>query len=102
MFTITTLKPLNVAILKAKEGSYMKKVKIMLMCIVGTLLLLTGCSGNQSSSQSSVNSGSMDKSYVGDANAQIEEHYKQSSKEKKIQEKVLKKIKEENSSAIAN
>ena len=69
-----------------------------MVCIVGILAALTGCSNEKNAIESSkVNSGEIDKNYVGDPNPELKEEYFQSSEESKIQDAVKKAISEEES-----
>lgn len=73
----------------------MKRKILMSIFLAGILLMNTGCTESQSLNESPVNSGSSDEQYVGDANVQLVEDYKQTNVESELQEKVLKKIEED-------
>lgn len=72
----------------------MLKKKFITICFAAILILVAGCSANDGTVDSPVNSGPVDTEYVGDANVQLEEIYKQTTEEEQLQAEVLKKIEE--------
>lgn len=67
--------------------------------IFSILIVLSGCSSNQPFEKSKVNSGTLDENYVGDANVQLHEEYKQTPVEAEIQAEILNKNEEESTEA---
>ncbi|MBM4765257.1 hypothetical protein [Bacillus sp. B15-48] len=73
----------------------MKRITAFTISLIGTFLLLTGCS--EVLDEPLVNSGSLDDEYVGDANPILEEIFKQTEEEAQIQADILKKMEEDDS-----
>ncbi|UII56380.1 hypothetical protein LS684_02520 [Cytobacillus spongiae] len=72
----------------------MKRLSILFICSISIFLFLTGCSKNQSVDQPSLKSGILDEEYVGDAHIVLEQNYRQTEQEAKLQAEVLKKLRE--------
>ncbi|WP_042349785.1 hypothetical protein [Bacillus massiliigorillae] len=72
----------------------MKRWLVFALCAISIFSILSGCSGDKESKQSIVNSGKVDKEYIGEPNPVLEEKFKQSEAEQKIQENVKKELSE--------
>jgi hypothetical protein len=76
----------------------MKRLLVNTICVVAIFSFLGGCSSTESSEKPTVNSGTLDKEYVGDADVKLIENYKQTTEEAEMQAEILKKIEENESS----
>lgn len=77
-----------------KEGGFkMKRILAYTFCSLSILFIVSGCTAEkQSSDEKTVNSGSLNENYVGDANVVLEEEYKQTPAEAKAQEELVKSL----------
>ena len=70
----------------------MKRILAYAICSLSILFMISGCSGEKTSDKNTVNSGSLNEEYVGDANVILENEYKQTPAEAKAQEELVKKL----------
>ncbi len=70
----------------------MKQLLISTICGLAFFSFLGGCSNNEQSEKPMVDSGILDENYVGDADVQLEENYKQTAVEAEIQDNLLKEM----------
>lgn len=77
----------------------MKRLLTISIFVVGISFVFFGCSGTDENKadQPAVNSGGIDESYVGDADAVIIEDFKQTPAEAKVQNELIEQLKDDDS-----